>query len=118
MKSFAPWIIAGLTLLGLAERTINAREAERRLNETTAVHDLHREMTAGSCIVKDNVLAVLALRGWTITPETPAFCATPPGLEDWVAIAGPPPNPFGANGSHLAFDAEGCLVTWEPVPCP
>ncbi|MCX7300265.1 MAG: hypothetical protein NTX73_07795 [Rhodobacterales bacterium] len=117
MKRWTPWIIAGLSLLGLAERQVNAWNSERRLAAATATHDMHRDLTSGSCIEKDKVLAALSLRGWTMTPETPAFCTNPPGLTDWVVIQGPPPNPFGDSSSHLAFGTNGCLVTWEPVPC-
>ncbi len=118
MKRWTPWIIAGLSLLGLAERQVSAWNAEQRAMAASTAHDVHRELTQGACIAKDNVLTVLAQRGWSMTPETPPFCVNPPGMLDWVAIQGPPPNPFGDSESHLAFDVNGCLVTWEEVPCP
>jgi hypothetical protein len=118
MKRWTPWVIAGLSLIGLAERQVNAWQAERSLHAATEEHEVHRELTAGSCIAKDRVLQVLGQRGWKFAPETPDFCTNPQGLADWVVIEGPPPNPFGDKASHLAFDANGCLATWEPATCP
>ena len=92
-----------LSALGWWQRTFDASRVPAIAIAGDTLHG------GAACLPRDRVLAGLAQRGIRTTAEPPPFCVTPPGLTDWVAL-----TPATVEGTHLAFDAAGCLVTWAP----
>jgi hypothetical protein len=97
-------LFLGVGALGWWQRTVEQVPQGVALGGVLGQH-------GADCLPRDTVLATLSARGITATPEPPPFCVTPPGLTDWLALSPAPPE-----GTHLAFDINGCLAAWDPCP--
>jgi hypothetical protein len=103
LRRYATPIILGLGLLGLAQQGLMSWL--NRPAPAPVVPPVH--LAGSACLPEAQVLAALAARGVQAVPETPDFCAEPAGLVHWYAL-----TPVGPDGTHLAFDAAGCLRPW------
>jgi len=110
MRRIAPALLVGFGLLALGQQALIAWQ--NRPAPAPVVDGIVPIAGAG-CLSRDAVLTALGQRGIRAHPEVPAFCHAPADLPDWYAL-----DPVGPDGTHLAFDAAGCLAVWTPAPCP
>lgn len=108
MSRIAPFVIGGLMILGFAERMVSG------WNQTDPVAGApHISLPKGTdCLPRETVLAALAARGETATPEPAPSCGTGPTRSDWYVVTG-----GGIAPAHLAFDAAGCLIPDAGTTC-
>jgi hypothetical protein len=109
-RRWAPVFLGGMTVLFLSLSAIGWWQRTAAQSQAgTVILAGHPHPAGAACLDRDHVLAGLTARGITATAEPQPFCVTPPGLSDWLALTPAPPE-----GTHIAFDINGCLVTWEP----
>jgi hypothetical protein len=111
MRRYAPLIFALLSALFLVERGINSGFFSARPPAVTGLGPVTEPGAGQACLHRDDLLRTMAQGGIGLTPEPPPFCTDRPDITDWV-LADESSGP-----RHLAFDAQGCLVTWQVVPC-
>jgi len=109
-RRIAPVLLAGIGLILLGERWVSERA--NRPPPAPAVAGI-APLAGTACLQRDSVLTALTARGIHARPEVPTFCHGPADLPQWFAF-----DPIGPDGTHLAFDAAGCLTVWAPAPCP
>ena len=110
MNRKAVIVVVGLSLLGLAERLVSRVQNPSSVPHVNAPH-FTLAGRPGECLTEPALLAAIAAEGWVARPESPDFCATPPGLTGWLSVSN-----GSAAPTHLAFDANGCLADWTPCP--
>jgi hypothetical protein len=107
LRRAAPALLVGFGLVAMGQQWLMSRANQPVLPAVAVTAPVLPHGSA--CLQRDSVLAGLAARGIRAHPETPAFCVTPPGLTEWFAL-----DPVGPDGTHLAFDINGCLQVWAP----
>ena len=113
MRRHAPLIFALLSALFLVERAVNGGFFDAA--PPPAVAGLGPVTAPGAgqdCLPRDDLLLALSQGRARLTPEPAPFCTDRPDIAEWI-LADESTGP-----RHLAFDAQGCLATWQEVPCP
>ena len=111
MRRHAPLIFALLSALFLVERGVNSGFFASRPPAVAGLAPVTAPGAGSACLHRDELLRTLAQTGARLTSEPPPFCTDHPEVAEWVRAKEP------SGPRHLAFDAGGCLVTWQEVPC-
>jgi hypothetical protein len=111
MRRHAPLIFALLSALFLVERAVNGGFFSSHPPPVAGLAPVTAPGAGNACVHRDELLQTLAQDGARLTPEPAPFCTDRPDIAEWILAE----EPTGTR--HLAFDAEGCLVTWQEVPC-
>jgi hypothetical protein len=112
MRRHAPLIFALLSALFLLERGVNSGFFTSRPPVVAGLAPITSPGAGSECVQRDELLRTLAQTGARLSAEQPPLCTDRPDLAEWF-LAEEPTGP-----RHLAFDAEGCLATWNETPCP
>ena len=111
MRRHAPLIFALLSALFLLERAVNGGAFAAHPPVLAGLDQIAPLGAGSACLPRDDLLDALSRAGARLTPEPPPVCTDRSDLVEWI-LAEEPTGP-----RHLAFDAQGCLATWNEVPC-
>ena len=111
-----PWVLLLGSLVWIGNLSLSLWDTRGVLEANRATHKFFVEVARTSCATAEDMRAAAHLREWPITEDAPDWCVAPEKpVQWWLRVEPSPPMPMAKdNGMYMAFDTEGCWISWQP----